>query len=280
MHTISLQKLEIINEIIECGSANKAALQLGISPSLVSYTIRTLKEKLGSNIFTRTSRGLMPNEIAFTLQETYRNLIALNQCQKEYYIATYSLIELLLTEAIQSRDDNTLLHFRTMDDTEEERLKKLKRRAIDIDIGGKLPDDISIISQKYLQSDMRVLVSENHSSIGDVFTISDWLNNSHLRWRRDEGSITSMVKGMDLTDEMIAHRDISWESPNLLTMAYLCSRGDSIMLIPEVFVSQLKRTFPLKALALPQELEMSFECYIHYHRSLKIEVNNIDLNFM
>lgn len=280
MHTISLKKLKIINEVIECGSAMKAASQLGISPSMVSYTIKTLKEKFDSEIFTRTRRGLIPNEMAFSLQERYQNLIALNCCRKEYYVATYSLIELLLTEAIQSRGDDTLLHFRTMDDTEEERLKKLKRRAIDIDIGGKLPDDISIVSRKYLESDMRILVSENHSSIGDVFTVDDWKNNSHLRWRRDVGSITSMVEGMDLNDEMITHRNISWESPNLLTMAYLCSRGDSIMLVPEVFVAQLKRTFPLKALVLPQELDMKFECYIHYHRALKLEINNVNLNFM
>ncbi|TDN47021.1 LysR family transcriptional regulator [Scandinavium goeteborgense] len=280
MHTISLQKLKIINEVIECENAMKAASRLKISPSTISYTIKSLKEKLGTDIFVRTPSGLKPNDTALVLQERYRELIALNTSRKEYFIATYSLIELLLTESIQFRNDETLFHFITMDTSEDERLRKLKQREVDIDIGGKLPDDLAIISKKYLQSDMKILVSENHPTISNAFTIDDWLNNTHLRWRRDLGSITAMVNGMNMSNELMFNRDISWESPNLLTMAYLCARGDSIMLVPEVFVASLKKILPLKALTLPDKLEMKFECYIHHHRSLKVELKDIDLKFM
>lgn len=280
MHRINLQKLKIINEVIECGSAIKAASSLQLSPSAVSYTIKTLKEKLGTDIFIRTNSGLKPNDIALALQERYRELITLNRSRKEYFIATYSLIEILLTHSLQSHNDGNIFHFITMDASDDERLSKLKQREVDIDIGGKLPDDIAIKSKKYLQSDMRIFISENHSTIGDVFTITDWVNNTHLRWRRDLGSITSMVYGLNLTDELMLNRDITWESPNLLTMAYLCAKSDSIMLVPEVFVSPLKKIFPLKALTLPNELKMKFECYIHYHRSLKVELDNIDLIFV
>ncbi|MCS2160410.1 LysR family transcriptional regulator [Scandinavium sp. H11S7] len=280
MHTISLQKLKIINEVIECENAMKAASRLNISPSTISYTIKSLKEKLGTDIFIRTRFGLKPNETALALQARYRELNALNTSRKEYFIATYSLIELLLTESIQSRDDSTLFHFITMDASEEERLSKLKQREVDIDIGGKLPDDVALVSKKFLQSDMKILVSENHSTIDDNFTLSDWRNNSHLRWRRDLGSITSMIDGMDTENELIINREISWESPNLLTMAYLCSRGDSVMIVPDAFIGALQKIFPLKPFPLPNELNLKFECYIHHHRSLKVELDDIDLKFM
>lgn len=280
MHTISLQKLKIINEVIECESAIKAAIRLNISPSTISYTIKCLKEKLGTGIFIRTRSGLKPNETALALQQRYHELIALNTSRKEYFIATYSLIELLLTQSIHARKDGTLFHFITMDVSDDERLSKLKQREVDIDIGGKLPDDIAIVSKKYLQSDVKILVRENHTTIHNNFSLSDWRNNNHLRWRRDFGSITSMIDGMNEADELILNRNISWESPNLLTMAFLCAKSDSIMLVPEVFIDALKDIFPLKTFHLPNELNLKFECYIHHHRSLKVELNDIDLIFV
>ncbi|WP_159867131.1 MULTISPECIES: LysR family transcriptional regulator [unclassified Raoultella] len=280
MNKINLQKLKIVNAVIECESASKAATQLNISPSAISYTIKSLREYLGADIFIRTRSGLKPDDTAWALQERYREIVALNTSRKEFIIATYSLIELLLADSLHNMEDGTLFHFITMDTCENERLSKLKQREVDIDIGGKLPDDISIISKKYLQSDTTILVSENHSSIHDKFTLADWHENTHLRWRRDLGSITSMINGMDPTDALILKRKISWESPNLLTMAYLCANSDSIMIIPQVFVAPLQNVFPLKSFAPPAGLEMQFECYIHYHRSLKMELDNLDLKFI
>ena len=280
MNTISLQKLKIINEVIECKSAYKAASRLNISPAAISYTIKTLREKIGSELFIRTKCGLRPNDIALALQDRYRELTVFNTKRKEYFIATYSLIELLLTDSINTLESGSLLHFITMDESDDERLRKLKQREVDIDIGGGLPYDISIVSKKYLHSDIAILVNKNHPTIGDEFTLKDWCNNTHIRWRRDIGSITSMLNGINPEHHVLFNREISWESPNLLTMAYVCANGDSIMIIPEAFVDLLKKRFPLKSFSLPTEMEMKFECYIHYHRSLKIELNNVDLKFV
>jgi DNA-binding transcriptional LysR family regulator len=280
MNKISLQKLKIINEVIECESATKAATCLNISPSTISYTIKSLKDYLGTDIFIRTRSGLKPNDTALALQARYHEIVSLNSTKRKFHVATYSLIELLLTDSVQTMEGNTLFHFQTMDENEDERLRKLKLREIDIDIGGKLPDDIAIRSKRYLQSDTVILVSENHSSIHGDFTLNDWRNNTHLRWRRDLGSITSMIDGMKFADELFKNRRIAWESPNLLTMAWLCANGDSIMVIPEVFVAPLKKLFALKSFTLPPELEMKFECYIHYHRAFNSELNHLNLTFI
>lgn len=280
MNTISLQKLKIINAVIECESATKAALRLNISPSTISYTIKNLRKYLGANIFIRTKAGLKPDKTALALQKRYHDIMTFNSTRKEFIISTYSLIELLLADPVQSVKNNTLFHFITMDACDHKRLSKLKQREVDIDIGGKLPDDISIISKCYLQSDTVILASKHHSSIKEHFTLADWRENTHLRWRRDLGSITSMINGMNAADELILNRKISWESPNLLTMAYLCANSDSIMIVPEVFVDQLKLLFPLKSFPPPQGLAMQFECYIHYHRALRAELEDLDFKFI
>jgi predicted RNA-binding protein with PUA domain len=52
------------------------------------------------------------------------------------------------------------------------------------------------------------------------------------------------------------------------------------MVIPEIFVAPLKKLFALKSLTPPAELRMKFECYIHYHRALNSELNQLDLTFI
>jgi len=278
MKEISLKKLKVVNALIECGSAVAAAKMLNISPSAISYTLKQLTVQLGVSPFVRKNNGLKPNEHAILLQEQYREIVALNTTRKKYIISTYSLIEFFLADYINSMIDGTLLHFITMDTAEEERLRKLQHREVDIDIGGKLPKDISIVSKRYLYSKMCIMVSANHTSIDESFTLDDWHNNKHLRWQRDLGSISSMLDSMNFRTPWFNDREISWESPNLLTLAYLCSCSDNIIMIPEVFVESLKGMFPLKSFRSPEELDMKFECYIHYHRALETKVNSLDLH--
>lgn len=278
MKEISLKKLKVVNALIECGSAVAAAKMLNISPSAISYTLKQLTVQLGVNPFVRKNNGLKPNEHAILLQEQYREIVALNTTRKKYIISTYSLIEFFLADYINSMIDGTLLHFITMDTGEEERLRKLQHREVDIDIGGKLPKDISIVSKRYLYSKMCIMVSANHTTIDESFTLDDWHNNKHLRWQRDLGSISSMLDSMNFRTPWFNNRKISWESPNLLTLAYLCSCSDNIIMIPEVFVESLKGMFPLKSFRSPEELDMKFECYIHYHRALETKVNSLDLH--
>src|SRR5215217_8659994 len=44
------------------GSFTKAAAQLGVSQSALSYTIRTLEARLGLRLLTRTTRSVSPTE--------------------------------------------------------------------------------------------------------------------------------------------------------------------------------------------------------------------------
>ncbi|KFC81411.1 LysR family transcriptional regulator [Buttiauxella agrestis] len=278
MKEISLKKLKVVNTLIECGSAAKAAKVLGISPSAISYTLKQLTAQLDVSPFIRKNNGLKPNEHALALQEKYREIMALNTTRKKFIISTYSLIEFYLADYINSMIDGTLLHFITMDTCENERLRKLQHREVDIDIGGRLPKDVSIVSKRYLYSKMCIMASNNHPTINETFTLDDWQTNKHLRWQRDSGSISSMVNNMDFQTPLFREREISWESPNLLTLAYLCSSSDNIIMIPEVFVESLKGMFPLKSFRSPEALDMKFECYIHYHRALENKVNSLDLH--
>ncbi|MBU9843903.1 LysR family transcriptional regulator [Rahnella ecdela] len=277
MNNINIKKLQIVNALIECGNACGAAKKLFISPSTISYTLNQLHTQLGESLFRREKGGLKPNKEAFVLQEKYHEIMGLSIPRKAFIITTYSLIELLLADYIHDLISDRYLHFTPMDVCEDERLRKLKHREVDIDIGGKLPVDASIISKRYLYSRMCILVNKDHTLIKNNFCLSDWRENKHLRWQRDIGSITSMVGGIKITDPLFSEREISWESSNLLTLAYICSCSDNIMIVPEVFTKPLMSMLPLKTFMLPTELEMKFTCYLHYHRSLQHKVSSLGL---
>ena len=57
-------------------------------------------------------------------------------------------------------------------------------------------------------------------------------------------------------------------SSDSLNMVMLCAFTDHIMLMPEVLSRNLENYLPLKSIIPPPELQMNFECFLHYHRSL------------
>ena len=64
---INWHALEIFHAVLEAGSFSGAARSLGLSQPTVSRHIEALERTLGKELFTRTSSGLEPSEIALSL---------------------------------------------------------------------------------------------------------------------------------------------------------------------------------------------------------------------
>ncbi|MCT4706872.1 LysR family transcriptional regulator [Enterobacteriaceae bacterium H11S18] len=281
MDDLNIKQLAIINAVIECKSAALAAQKLNISPSAISYTLNQARKITGMKLFTRTAKGLTANPEVFELQKQYQQISSLNSSRSDFIITTYSPIEMILSQhlyKVMNHSETTSLRFITMDCNEENRLVKLKHREVDIDIGGKLPDDKSIICVHYLHSEVCVVVNAAHPTIGNSFSLADWQQNQHLRWRRDEGSIADILDGLKSSETLMMDRDIAYESANLLTLAAICSQSPYIMLIPKIFLPSLKKIFPLKHFDLPDGHSLTFDCYIHYHRSMAANINQLALH--
>lgn len=279
MTDITIKQLKIINALIECGSAVAAARQLGLSPSAISYSLNQLKQQTGLELFTRTRQGLRPTQHALDLQKRYGDLASLQSRKREFVITTYSLIEMVLAEYMAGQDvaaGGSLMHFMTMSTSDEERMRKLKHREVDIDIGGRLPEDRSIVASHYLHSGTCIMGRIGHPGIGAEFTLDDWRSHSHLRWQRDLGSINGIVE--KLNPELLASRDIAWTSPNLLTLTWLCSATDYVVLMPTIFKVALKKRFAVQFWSPPPELAMTFDCYLHYHRAMEENINALSLH--
>jgi DNA-binding transcriptional LysR family regulator len=281
--TPNLKQLKIIDALIECGNGTRAAAKLNVSAATISYTMGQLRKKHDQVLFTRNRGKLIPSAIALELQAQYQELTLLNSERKELIISTDAIIEFVLGQNMPIESNETdvcSMRFINMEATTEERLRKLRSRIVDIDIGGKLPDDSSITCAKFIESDICVVVNKNHSFIQDEMTREQWFQCGHTRWIRDNDTVTSMVEGLDFNDALFAHRVICYESMNLLSLAYICSRSEYIMLIPRAFVAPLSQFYQIKAVKPPEGVPMKFECFYHYHHSMHARVKSLSLSNM
>ncbi|TNV20565.1 LysR family transcriptional regulator [Buttiauxella sp. B2] len=277
---LTVKELKVVNSLIELKRASLAAESLGISSSAISYILKKIRLKTGDKLFNLTRKGFIPEPHAYVLQERYHNLSALGGGFDKMVVTTYSPLELLLSWYFSSLPEgvnNIITYFQTMDLSEDGRLTRLRRREVDIDIGGMLPEGASIHRSHFLHSKFCVMTRKDHSTIKNKFTKCDWENNSHLLWQRNSGTTNNYIQGYEPANMLLKQRNIVCESANLLTLVQLCSASDHIMIMPEIFIKPLASIFPLKSFDLPNGLEMEFNCYIHYHPSLQGKIQRLGM---
>ncbi|MBB1200285.1 LysR family transcriptional regulator [Enterobacteriaceae bacterium 89] len=277
INNISLNSLKILNAVIEYYSVTEAAKELEISSSNISYALKKLRQQTGQPLFTRTRHGLIPDSYALALQKQYLNISALSEQRREFIITTYSPIELLLGIYLQTHSESIpFLKFCSLADSQEERLTNIRNRTVDVDIGERLPDDNAVVSFPCMTSEMCVVVSQHHSTLRDTFTLEDWHAQSHILWQK--GEVASPLRDDSLLNNPLpGKRKLACESSNLLAMAHLCAHSDNIMMIPEIFVSELQKLYPLKAFPLPWKDTPKFECFIHLHHGISKNPNTLNL---
>jgi len=63
----NMRQFEIFKTIIDCGSISQAAIALNVSQPSVSKLLKQLEDQLGVELFNRTPRGLVANDVAHSL---------------------------------------------------------------------------------------------------------------------------------------------------------------------------------------------------------------------
>lgn len=279
MNALSIKQLRIIEAIVECQSAMKAAEKLQMSSSSVSYSLKQIKKQLGRDLFYRTRDGLRPHTETLSLYSSHSDILNISKQQRNLVIATYSMTEMMLTDYMYKQKLNLTspsLNFTPMCITNEERFRKLRHHEVDADIGSELAQSSSIRSKRLFSSQLCVIASKDHSELKHHFSLNNWLNCTHLSWLRGVGNISDMAMKVDNT--LLEKRKIALSSPNLLTLASMCASSDHIMLMPEVFVAPLQKHFAIQAFRCPPEIAMVFDCYIHYRKSLETQIDALEFH--
>lgn len=278
MKRLSLKQLRVIEALIECQSAVKAAEKLNISSAAISYTLKQIKNQLGLNLFYRTREGLRPYPPTIDIYVQHKDILDLNQKQRDLVVATYSLTEMILTEHFskeQNPASDAKFIFTPMGVSNEQRLCKLLHHEVDIDIGSELVSSNSIISKRLFTSPLCIIASKEHHKSKKRITLDEWLKSTHLSWLRGIDNIVDLAAKVD--SSLLDRRNVVWSSPDLLALVNMCATSDHIMLMPEMFVETLQKHFPIQSFRCPVEIAMVFDCYIHYRKSIEDQVNMWEL---
>ena len=73
---IDLNDLVVFTAVVDTGGFAKAALRLGVAPAKVSLEVARLEARLGTALFTRTTRRVVPTEAGRVLHEECAPLLA------------------------------------------------------------------------------------------------------------------------------------------------------------------------------------------------------------
>ena len=273
---LDLKLLRTINAICQAGSVTRAAVVLGITPGAVSYLVNKARKITGSALFFRTRNGLEPDLQALELSARYESIAGEIENQanipgetRPIAISAYSLAEFLLSLAIVN-DQNSYpeIMFHRQQYDENERLIKLRNREIDLDIGTRLPSDSSIKQLRFIVGKAGVLARKNHSTVHHRVSLMDWESHPHAVWQRGMHFISDDFERMHRFDTLTQKRNITFTSSTSLNLINLCATTDTLILIPERVGHKLEAVMPVKWLPAPEELEMQYICYLHYHRAM------------
>ena len=69
-------------------------------------------------------------------------------------------------------------------------------------------------------------------------------------------------------NEITSQRNAAFTSSSTLNLINLCAYSDTLILMPEMVAQKVASFMPVKILPPPVELDMRFDCYIHYHHSM------------
>ncbi len=272
-----IKTLRTIHTLCTSGSVTHAAQILGVSPGTISYIINKARKATGSALFFRTQHGMKPDSLAKELSQTYQKIVhsldiedVLASTDKQRFtVSCYTLIELLISvQLMQQRPALPRINFSAAMENDSDRVIKLRNREVDIDIGSRLPVDSSVLQLKFFTSGISAIVRQDHPAIQQTFTLTDWADHQHAIWSRGMHLISDDIEQTSRFNALFAARDVAVVASSTLNLVLLCAHSDLIILLPGLVAKKLQELLPIAVLDVPPELDMQYECYLHYHHAL------------
>lgn len=289
MHNnIDLSLLKVISTLVSCGSVTKTAEILNVSPGAISYSLNKARFQTGAHLFIRTRTGMKPDSTALELSLRYQKFNSSLTDKNESESAlqrealtfnTFSLVELMLAPGMpQMADDRPLFRhiFRPYTNNVPERIRLLREREIDIDIGSKLPADPMIGKTKLFSSKVAIVASAKNRHIGSEFTLKDWYSHQHAVWSEMVDYYTKDITQSGTVLKHFEARKISVISGSIINMLTFCAATDCIMVVPAYCVPILEKKFDLRSYSMPEEIETWYDCFVHFNLQLVEESTVID----
>lgn len=271
MHNLDMKTLRVLDTLMNCGSVTRSAKYLDVTPGAVSYFLNKARQSTGSALFFRTKNGMQPDNIAKELVEQYqRNKMAKKRnlpLVRDLTISTYALIELLIGTSPGTQNLNHKVNFHPLPVDSDERQQKLRNKEVDIDIGTRLPADSNIIQCRLFSCGVRIVTGQQGYIEKTHFTLDDWTKASHIVWGRGMPLFHDDFEHANRFHEYLSCRRVAYIASNSINMIFMAAYSNHVIMMPEKIVNSLKNKFPIRVFTPPPELDMQYECFVHYHKT-------------
>lgn len=276
MYNLDIKTLRVLHTLMNCGSVTRSAAYLDVTPGAISYFLNKARKSTGSALFFRTKNGMQPDNIGRALAERYQqitdskiiNTEKVSLSNRGLTISTYALIELLIGIDINNVVSKQKTTFYSLPDDDYERQRKIRNKEVDIDIGTRLALDSNIIQSRLFSCGVKIVTSKQYPSSNSYFTLNEWLKATHIVWGRGMPLFHDDHVHTNTFHEYNSKKQVVCIASNSINMILMAAYSKNIVIMPEVIINKLKDRFPVKVFSPPPQINMLYECFVHYHRTL------------
>lgn len=269
-----LNLLRVFVSTYETESVTKSAEQLDLTQSSVSNALARLKDAVGSELFTRTGRGIKPTRFAVELYEhVQEHILGIDRfieglanfepesSRRQFVIYCHeaALLRLHKRMHVFEKYPNISLVLKELPPKDARIYEDLRMEKVDlvIDVA---PSDSRVFQSKLLHSDGLICIaSATHPRLQDgKMTKQRYMDENHvlLNIRRENLTFVEW-----LVSDVLPPRKVFSQHSSLLGMLPSVSQSQALAVVPETLFLQYGEMFNLQSLPFPFETK-TFDSYM------------------
>jgi DNA-binding transcriptional LysR family regulator len=284
MKRFDLELLLVFDEIYKTGNVTRAADNLGLPQSSVSLALAKLRGHFNDQLFSRTSKGMVPTPRAQNaIGDVRRAIMALQHAladqpvfdpaasTRRFTVCMTDISEIVLLPRILNhlRAVAPGIHLeiaRISPDTPAE----LADGTVDLAVGFMPHLEAGFYQQKLFDQHFVCLVAKHHPRVGDALTVAQLRQEGHVRVR-------TSGTGHAIVDKILAReeieRNVVVNLPSFLGVASIVAQTELLAIVPERYASVVAASEAVRFLPIPVELP-SYQVKQHWHERYHADVSN------
>jgi DNA-binding transcriptional LysR family regulator len=278
LHQLDLNLLLALDALISLKSVTRAAEKLFVSQPAMSHALNRLRDFFQDPLLVRTPQGMQPTGRALQLHQGVHQVLRLLEnhlnepdsfeplhSERIFTICTTDYVECVLIPPLVKMLEQLApkVHIKILILREELPQAELASGDIDLVLGF---DEYMAIPnylcrETWLTEPLAGLVSARHPSVGSALSLQQMIALPHV-FHSPLGN-----SGSPLDDYLAQHqleREISVNSQSYMSAAAIVSHTDHLFILPQRVAAMLAGYWPLKQVALPQDLpDYHLNCVWH-----------------
>ncbi len=284
MAKLDLEWLSVFDEVFKTANVSKAAERLGIQQAAASTALNKLRAHFDDQLFSRTTRGMVPTPYAESIQPAIRE--AINQLE----IAQSSRKEFLAKKATRNfrigmTDISEILLLPTLlnhlkkvapsvqieiEKISNDSVRRLQDGEVDLAVGFMPQLDAGFYQQVLFEQNFVCLVSSEHPRIGTRLTKAAFSREGHIL-------VTASGTGHVIVDKVLdtaaVERKVMLRVPSFSGVARIVAETELIATVPQRYGELMSSRQRIRVMPVPYEIP-GYQVKQHWHERFHTDGGN------